>query len=236
MELCEKKQKRCLDHELGAAGALWDHTAVAADSKLVVSLVVGQRTDDQTLRLVQDAQGRLRQGYLPAMFPNAFASDESALWEVFGRRYPATGRSRRPVIRWPQGLAYSQVKKRYQGRRGEGVELRVLHGKAHLEYVLHVLGYTQINTSAVERHNGTSRLRNPRKGCKTVPFSKAKRSHRWMSWLAVGLSNFCRPHSSVKIRQEGRVIHRSPAMAARLTDHLWSTRAWLLQPVLGGQG
>ena len=100
MELCQKKQKRCTDHERGAAGDLWDHTAVAADSKLVVSLIVGKRTDEQTLRLVQDVKNRLRRGHLPAMFTDAYASYESALLDVFGRRYPAPGRGRHPVIRW----------------------------------------------------------------------------------------------------------------------------------------
>ena len=121
MELGEKKQKRCLDHELGEAGDLWDHTAVAADSKLVVSLRVGKRTYDQTLAVVQDAESRLRPGHLPAIFTDAFASDESALLEVFGRRYPPKGRGRRPVIRWRQGLAYGQVKKRSKGGRVEGL-------------------------------------------------------------------------------------------------------------------
>lgn len=236
MELCEKKQKRCLDHERSDAGDLWDHTAVAADSKLVVSLVVGKRTYAQTLTVVQDAKSRLRQGYLPAIFTDAFASYESALLEVFGRRYPAQGKGQRAVIRWPQGLAYGQVKKRYHGHRLAGVEVRAVHGKARLEHVLYLMGYTQINTSVVERHNGTSRLRNQRKVRKTLAFSKTNRYHRWMSWLSVGLYNFCRPHSSLQLRQESRVAQRSPAMAAGLTDHMWSTRAWLLQPVLGGQG
>ena len=111
-----------------------------------------------------------------------------------------------------------------------------MHGKARLEHVLYLLGYKQINTSVVERHKGTSRLRNQRKVRKTLAFSKATRYHRWMSWLSVGLYNFCRPHSSLKLRQESQVTHRSPAMAAGLTDHMWSTREWLLRPVLGGQG
>ena len=110
-----------------------------------------------------------------------------------------------------------------------------MHGKARLEHVISLLGYKQINTSVVERHNGTSRLRNQRKVRKTLAFSKATRYHRWMSWLSVGLYNFCRAHSSLKIRQETQVPHRSPAMAAGLTDHIWSTRQWLLHPVLGGQ-
>jgi hypothetical protein len=111
-----------------------------------------------------------------------------------------------------------------------------VHGKARLEHVLHLLGYNQINTSVVERHNGTSRLRNQRKVRKTLAFSKVNRYHRWMSWLSVGRYNFCRPHGSLTVKQEQQVTHRSPAMAAGLTDHIWSTREWLLRPVLWGQG
>jgi hypothetical protein len=101
--------------------------------------------------------------------------------------------------------------------------------------VRYLLGYKQINTSVVERHNGTSHLRNQRKVRKTLAFSNARRYHGWMSWLSVGLYNFCRPHSSLKIKQTDQVAYRSPAMAAGVTDPLWSTRAWLLRPVLGGQ-
>ncbi|PON09815.1 hypothetical protein C2W62_53430, partial [Candidatus Entotheonella serta] len=60
MVLCEKKQKRCAEHELQEAGNQWDHRAVAAESKLVVSLRVGKRTYDHTLTLVQDTKERLR--------------------------------------------------------------------------------------------------------------------------------------------------------------------------------
>ena len=235
MELGEKKQKRCADHAREEAGDWGDHAAVAADSKLVVSLIVGKRTYDQTLALVHDAHDRLRSGHLPAMFTDAFTSYESALLEVCGRRSPTTGRGRRPVMRWRQGLAYGRVKKSYKGGRVDGVAVRAVHGKARLEHVLSLLGYKQINTSVVERHHGTSRLRNQRKVRKTLAFSQARRYHGWMSWLSVGLDNFCRPHSSLKSQQADQVTHRSPAMVAGVTEHLWSTRAWLLRPVLGGQ-
>jgi IS1 family transposase len=208
---------------------------VAAASKLVVAWRVGKRTYAQTRAVVQAAHARLRAGHLPAIFTDAFARYESALLEVCGRRYPATGRERRPVRRWRHGLAYGQVKKAYKGGRGAGVAVRVVHGKARLAQVLYLLGYTQSNTSVVERHNGTSRLRNQRKGRKTWAFSKARRSHRWRSGRSGGLYNFCRPHSSVKIPQAEQVTHRSPAMAAGLIAHLWSTREGLLRPGLGGQ-
>jgi IS1 family transposase len=199
MARCEKKQQRCQAHEEDA-GDMWDHTAVAADSKLVVSLVVGKRTQEQTHTLVQDARGRLRAGHLPAIFTDAYAGYESAILEAFGHRYPvprlrAKGRASRSVLRWPQGLAYGQVKKHYQRGRVERIEVRALYGKARRKHILTLLGYKHINTSVVERHNGTSRLRNQRKVRKTLAFSKAPRSHRWMSWLSVGLYNFCRGHS-----------------------------------------
>ena len=72
------------------------------------------------------------------------------------------------------------------------------------------------------------------KGRKTLAFSKATRYHRWMSWLAVGLYTFCHAQRSLQSKPEGQVAHRSPAMAAKLADHIWSTREWLLCPVAGG--
>jgi len=203
---------------------------VSAESKLVVSLIVGKRTYDHTLALVQDAKDRLRKDHLPAIFSDAFASYESALLEVFGRRYPAKGKSRLPVIRWRQGLAYGQVKKVYKRGRVGRVEVRAVYGKAKLAHTLYLLGYKQINTSAVERHNGTSRLRNQRQTRKTLAFSKSLRYHRWMSWLSVGLYNFCRAHGSLRIKEADRAIQRSPAMAEGLTEHIWTIREWLLTP------
>src|SRR5262245_19993753 len=127
MELREKKQKRCQDNEQEMAGDMWDHTAVTADSKLVVSLVVGKRTPAQTTALVHDAERRLRARHLPAIFTEAYTGYASALLEAFGRRYPlprrsGTGHAPRFVLRWPPGLAYGQVKKQY---KGGGVERTV---------------------------------------------------------------------------------------------------------------
>jgi IS1 family transposase len=232
----QKKPKRCQDDEVETAGDWWDHTAVTADSKLVVSLIVGKRTHAQTTALVHDAKRRLRARHLPAIFTDAYTGYESALLEAFGRRYSmprrgGKGHAPRFVLRWPQGLAYGQVKKQDKGGRVERVEVRALYGKARLQHVLSLLGYKQINTSAIERHNGTSRLRNQRKVRKTLAFSKVPRYHRWMSWLSVGLYNFCRGHRSLKRTQEAQMQHRSPAMAAKLTDHIWTVREWLLWPV-----
>ena len=108
MELREKKQKRCQAHEAEMAGDMWDHTAVTADSKLVVCLVVGKRTQEQTQALVHDAKRRLRAGHLPAIFTDAYAGYESAILEAFGRRYPAPASGRKAGLLVPS----------YAGRKG----------------------------------------------------------------------------------------------------------------------
>ena len=113
MELCQKKQKNCAEDERDEAGDFWDHTAVTADSKLMVSLVVGKRTKDQTHDLVGDAKSRLRANHLPVLLSDGYEGYEPAILDVFGHRYRATnsglkGRPSNPVIRWPQGLAYGQ--------------------------------------------------------------------------------------------------------------------------------
>jgi hypothetical protein len=75
----ETKQQRGHAHEVEGAGDLWDHTAVAAASTLVVRLVVGKRTPAQTRAVVHDGRRRLRPGHVPAIFTEAYAGDEPAL-------------------------------------------------------------------------------------------------------------------------------------------------------------
>jgi IS1 family transposase/transposase-like protein len=235
----KKKQKHCNADEAEQAGDFWDHTAVAPDSKFIVSLGVGKRTQQQTQELLSDTPSRLRKGHLPVLFSDGYEGYEPAILEAFGRRYTASkiglvGRPRLDIIRWPQGLAYGQVVKSTKEKLSDGMHLKVSRGKAQLLHTLSLLGYEKINTSSVERHNGTSRLHNQRKVRKTLAFSKSHLYHGWMSWLSVVQYNFCRAHGSLRIKDERGFHHRTPAMAAGLTDRIWSTRDWLLSPILGG--
>ena len=235
----KKKQKNCSPEETPQAGDFWDHTAIAPESKLIVSLVVGKRTQEQTQELVNDTPSRLQKGHLPALFSDGYDSYEPSILEAFGRPYrvPKTGVAGRPrldLIRWPQGLAYGQVIKSTTEKSSDGIHLKVIRGKAKLLHTLSLLGYEKINTSSVERQNGTSRLHNQRKVRKTLAFSKSHWYHGWMSWLSVVQYHFCRAHGSLRIKDERGFHHRTPAIASGLTDRLWSTREWLLSPILGG--
>ena len=58
-----KKEKHCDrdDPDDDLCGDCWDHVALDAEHRLVVSVVVGQRTEENSQRLVEDFQQRGRQ-------------------------------------------------------------------------------------------------------------------------------------------------------------------------------
>jgi len=182
MELRQKKQRHCQPRE-GDRGDTWDHVAMDPKTKLVVALKVGKSTEEQTRQLVQEAKDRLAPGCLPALFSDAYAPYPQAILGAFGHRYPvprqgARGRRPKPRLRCPRGLVYAQVKRIYRGKGVERVEIRPIFDKVKLAATLKKLGFRQVNTSAIERHNGTSRQRDRRK---TLAFSKESWYHRWMS-------------------------------------------------------
>jgi hypothetical protein len=90
---------------------------------------------------------------------------------------------------------------------------------------------TTINTSFVERNNGTDRHQNSRKRRKTYAFSKDLAMHRAASYFIGYSDNFCWPVRTLRFREaEGPWQARTPAMAAGLSDHVWSTKEWSSYP------
>ena len=90
---------------------------------------------------------------------------------------------------------------------------------------------TTINTSFVERNNGTDRHQNSRKRRKGYGFSKELGMHRAASFFIGYSYNFCWPVRTLRVQGPGgRWRGRSPAMAAGLSDHVWTTREWITYP------
>lgn len=98
-----------------------------------------------------------------------------------------------------------------------------------------------MNTAYVERNNLTMREENGRLSRKTLAFSKTRRElqHQLNFWRAY--ANFVHLHRSLRVpalagSQPRRWVSRTPAMAAGLTDHIWTLREllkfkhWLYQP------
>ena len=90
---------------------------------------------------------------------------------------------------------------------------------------------TTINTSFVERNNGTNRHQNARKRRKTYAFSKHLALHRAASYFIGYSDNFCWAVRTLRVRgPDGAWLARTPAMAAGLSDPVWSIEEWASYP------
>lgn len=225
-----KKQKRLTSDDPSEFGDRWDLNAIDAQTKLLVSVLMGKRTAENIHALVQDAASRLSSRTpRPAIFTDGESGYIEAIRQAFGRRYSVPrqgvrGPQPKPIFRIPYDLVYAQVIKHRKGSRIEKVEVRPIFGKGKLAGVLARLGWNQANTSAIERFNLTDRCRNSRKVRRTLSFSKQVRFHDWMGYLSAVTYNFCHTHRSLKLPLATReYLHRTPAMAAGLASVRWQT-------------
>jgi len=206
---------------------------------LVVAVVPGARTVENTEALVEDFRRRTGGRLMNLMTSDDYAAYEGAILQAYGETVipPRTGKPGRPKAPYkapPVGLNYAVVTKRREKGRVVEVGTRVVFGT--VAAVLLALGMSKvsraINTAFVERENGTDRHRNARKARKTYRFSKDWRYHEAVTYLSLYSYNFCWPVRTLALKEEGRRVERCPAMAAGLTDHVWSMSEWLSLPAV----
>lgn len=116
---------------------------------------------------------------------------------------------------------YIQLIKHYKGRRFVSKELRYIQGfpiaVAEELIRLHDLG-NEINTAFVERFNLTERQSSAKLKRKTLCYAKLEKRLTNYMHIFQAYYNFVRPHMSLK--ENG--VRRTPAMVARLTNHVWT--------------
>ena len=214
--------------------------ALDPEHRLVISVVPGARTVENTEALVADFHRRTEGRVMNLMTSDDYPAYETAILNAYGAMVtpPRTGKPGRPKAPYkapPPGLKYATVTKRREKGRVVEVGTRVVFGT--IAAVLVALGLSRvsraINTAFVERENATDRHRNARKARKTYRFSKDWRFHEAVTYLTLYSYNFCWPVRTLAVKDDqGRWVKRSPAMAAGLTDHVWSMREWMTCPAV----
>ena len=206
---------------------IWMALALAVPTRLGLGgAISGSRDLALITRLVQRVQAC---ALTPALLVcvDGLASDVTAFLKIF-RQPVYTGRRGRPRLVLPDGFQFAQVVKHAAKRHVVGVTRRVVHGTLEgIEAALTATATgTGINTADIERLNATFRAH-------LAPLTRRGRAiARTETALVAGMGlvgtayNFCWPHDSLRQLAPDHAPHkwllRTPAMAARLTDHCWS--------------
>jgi IS1 family transposase len=176
-------------------GDVWTWIGIDADTKLVVSYLVGGRDGGWAKDFMQDCANRIRnrvqittdghKAYLEAV-EDAFGADidYAQLQKIYGA--PSDEETRR-----------------YSPAKCIGCDMKVVSGDPDPQHV---------STSYVERQNLTMRMHMRRFTRLTNGHSKKIDNHRHAVALHYMFYNFCKPHNTLRC---------TPAMEAGLTDHVW---------------
>ena len=222
----------------------WVWVAVDPESKLLLALDVGNRTLAMAQRFVHHVAQVLAPDCAPLFLTDGFRAYLTALLTHYGHwmqppRRQGTGPAPKP--RWmplPQ-LLYAQVVKTMRRRRLVDVQYRVVFGSLEaVNHVLAPLGW-HINTAFVERINLTIRQHVAAVGRRVSTLCEGEEGLRQQLAVFHCYYNFCLPHASVRRPlPQPEPTHGSgsvrqwrpwtPAMAAGLTDHIWTLREVLL--------
>ena len=202
---CYAKQKNVPDEHRGTFGYgdVWTWTALCADTKLVPSWLVGERTATDALTFMVDLESRLANAiqlttdgnhvYLRAV-DRAFREhwvDYAMLQKIYG----------------PDPL---EEEHRYSPPVCTGTKVDYIAGNPEPE---------KISTSYVERQNLTMRMGMRRFTRLTNAFSKKVENLAHAVSLHYMHYNFARPHKTLS-----KPYPTTPAMAASVADRVWTAR------------
>ena len=193
---CKDKNVRRAKSAPTEAGDVWTWTAICADTKIVPSWLVGDRSGATAIEFMDDLRPRLsnrvqlttdgHKAYLGAV-EGAFGGDVdyAMLVKIYG------------------GSAGKTAEKRYSPAECTGIKKRGITGDPDKSHV---------STSYVERQNLTMRMSTRRFTRLTNAFSKKVENHAHSVALHFMHYNFCRVHKS---------LGETPAMRAGVADRVF---------------
>jgi IS1 family transposase len=184
------------EQAVGLYGTQFIFVAIDSKTKLVPLFTVGQRTYEKTFQFMQELRRRIA-GYTFITTDGMQAYDSAVLMAFRGTA------SHAQLVKVYMHNGYPRVEG-YSPVDFVLTKPRVMLGDFHSK---------PISTSHIERQNLTMRMSMRRLTRLTNGFSKKFDNLMDALYLHFAYYNFCRIHKSLRI---------TPAMAAGITDHIWS--------------
>ena len=200
-------------------------TLLDMDSRLRVARAIEKDETQASIAVFQMLKRRGHPDGPPPTISDGWGGIDQAMIEVYGMVPEYCGRGRPPTRKQPGSdwLYLQMVKQRDENGRFAGTKLKVIFGSK--DEVIALLGKS---TAYIERSNLTSRLFNGRQTRKTLAFSKDVDCYRAAATWEDAYYNLIKPHKSLRLRVYDISDHKwkpqTPAMAAQLTNHVWTVK------------
>jgi IS1 family transposase len=216
-----------------AEGEFWIWVSYVSEHRLVLATHVGHHEQKDAQAVVEKSKERLERP-LPLFVSDGWDAYIEALHGAFHKIQdrPRTGRPGRPpgpqLIPDPE-LRYAQLVKVRNNGRVVATHKRIVFGEED------TVDKDTISTSLIERENLSFRQDNRRLSRKTIGFSKCiEMLNHQVAFYRV-YTIFVKNHSSLREQINEKVVgsvhrkwrHRTPAMSADITDHVWDLRELL---------
>jgi IS1 family transposase len=195
----KKQTKISLDESMAGIGDQYVFVAIDADTKLVISHLVGRRDATSAYYLMRDLKDKLATHI--QLTTGGFRPYINAVDDAFGL-----------------DVDYAQLVKIYGAPKATAANERNWYEPVRVQAaipmaVMGKLNIAAVSTSYVERQNLTMRMQMRRFTRLTNGFSKKLDNLKAAVALHFAYYNFCRIHQTLRV---------TPAMAANLTDHVWT--------------
>jgi hypothetical protein len=198
------------------------------DSRLRIGSAIGKSEEEIAPDLMEQVKMHAPDEGPPALSSDGKGAYPDAMLKAWGKIPEYCGRGTPPKLPKPgKDWQCLQVIKKRKGGKLESVRIKIIYGDP--KEVKEKLG---CHTAYIERTNLTSRTMNGRLVRKTLSFSKELRLLEASSILEDAIYNFTRSVKTLRVElsnssKQARWQQRSPAMAASLTDHIWTVRELL---------
>jgi IS1 family transposase len=194
---CYAKAKNVPEEKKGSgAGDVWTWTAIDADSKLILSYLCGGRDASWACQFMEDLASRVTTRI--QITTDGLRVYAEAVEGAFGMDVDYA------MLIKLYGAPTDSPDTRYSPAQCIGIRTGILSGNPDRQH---------ISTSYIERQNLNLRMGVRRFTRLTNAFSKKFENHCHMVAIYHAYYNFCRVHQTLRV---------TPAMEARLTDHVWS--------------
>ena len=215
-------------------GSCWLAMAMMVPTRLWLGGAISPHRDKTLIRRLVTQVRRVALCRPILLAVDGLASYVSVFQEAF-RTPLRLGEPGRPkLIAWPNINIVQVVKKRSHGLLD--IQRRIVQGSC--QQVTQLLRQSQgggvINTAYIERLNATFRQRIHALARRTRSLARTEQTLHASMFLLGCVYNFCTEHDSLRLpllvgsRAHVHWVHRTPAMAAGLSDHCWSVAELLL--------